>query len=102
MESSNKKSSWNSQLVGAIVGIVLPVIAFVIFYYWNIESFQNFEGFKKFLGYADILPKVISLAVIPNLLGFFGFIKMDLLRAARGVLLSTIIIGFIMVIIRFG
>lgn len=90
-----------SQWIGVVIGVILPVIAIGIFYLWKMDEFGGWEGFRRFISIADILPKIISLSVIPNLAAFFVFMRINQLNAARGVLLATIVIGFIMVLIRF-
>ena len=101
MTNKEPKRKWG-QLVGLITGVLLPVLAVAVFYVWNLDKFGEWQGFLHFLGTRDVLPKIMSLSVLPNLAAFFIFLRMNQLNAARGVLLSTIIIGFVMVLVRFS
>lgn len=50
-----------------------------------------------------IYTKVMALGVyFGNIVFFFLFIKTDLLKAARGVLLATILYSFAIIVFRFG
>lgn len=50
-----------------------------------------------------IYTKVMALGVyFGNIVFFFLFIKTDLLKAARGVLLATILYSFAIMVFRFG
>lgn len=97
-----KKAALNNQGFGALLGLLLPFLGIVVFYLWNTHRFETLDEFFAFLSIADVLPKVISLSVLPNLLAFFVFTRINYLRSARGVLLSTLIIGFVMLLIRMG
>lgn len=98
---SNKSNRKWGQPVGLITGVMLPVVAVAVFYVWNLDKFGNWDGFMRFVSTRDILPKIMSLSVLPNLAAFFIFLRLNQFNAARGVLLSTIIIGFIMTLVRF-
>jgi hypothetical protein len=50
-----------------------------------------------------VYTKVMALGVyFGNIVFFFLFIKTDLLKAARGVLLATILYSFAIMVFRFG
>lgn len=102
MSDEKPKRKPLKQWVGIVTGFLLPVLAIAVFFLWNQEQFGNWQEFKRFLGFADILPKILSLAVVPNLAAFFIYMRFDQLNASRGVLLATILIGFAMVLIRFA
>lgn len=90
----------NNVWLGTVLGILLPAIT--VFIAWKIR-FNQFEldEFFRVMMQKKILSSLLSLCVIPNLLVFFIFIWLNYLYSARGVLLSTFIIGFIIVGIKF-
>lgn len=93
-------SRLNKLWIGLLFGLLVPAIALLIFYfvkYSDLSLIEFISTFKK----QGILTHIISLAVIPNLLVFFGFIQKNYLLSARGVLLSTFIFTLIVLIIRF-
>jgi hypothetical protein len=95
-----KRSGWNSVWVGLAAGLLAP-LAGLTAYYFARYSGLNLGEFIKVYRTLGILTHVISLAVIPNLLVFFGFIHKNYLLAARGVLAATFIFTLIVVIVRF-
>ncbi len=90
----------NKPWLGLLAGLLVPVAAVTVFYFirYSDLTLPDFLNAYRQLG---ILTHVISLAVIPNLMVFFGFIKLNFLNAARGVLLATFIFTLIVLIIRF-
>jgi hypothetical protein len=95
-----KKPNLNSIWIGVLAGILMPVIALMAFYlarYGDLNLVEFVKGYKS-LG---ILTHIISLAVLPDLLIFFIFIRYNLLKSARGVLLATFLFTFVVVFIRF-
>lgn len=75
--------------VGVIAGFVLPVVTGLAFYFFSSGDRNLIEYFQRILK-ADILTHVISLAVLPNLVLFLIFNRLDMLKATRGVLGITI------------
>jgi len=95
------KARINRMWVGTLFGILVPVLALVIYQQAKFEDLSFLDFLKSYFK-IGILTHVISLAVIPNLLLFFGFVNTDNLKAARGVLLSTFIFAFTVLILRFS
>ena len=85
---------------GAALGIIVPALALLIFYLlkYNYLSLGEFlRGFHQM----GILTHIVSLAVIPNLILFFAFMRKNYLRGGRGGLLATFIFAFLVMVIRF-
>ncbi|MEA1875650.1 MAG: hypothetical protein U9N86_02185 [Bacteroidota bacterium] len=95
------KDRINNMWVGSLLGILVPVVVLVVYQQLKFEDLSFFDFLKSYFK-IGILTHVISLAVIPNLLLFFGFVNTDNLKAARGVLLSTFIFAFTVLILRFS
>jgi hypothetical protein len=94
------KSRYNNILLGSVFGIIVPAITVLIAYKIRFDQYQ-FDEFLRILIRNKILSSLLSLCALPNLLVFLIFIWLDYLYSARGVLLSTFIIGFIIVGIKF-
>ena len=91
----------NKQLIkGAIVGIIAPIAAFVVYVTFFTED-SDPEGMYNKLVVMDKLPEIMSLSVLINLLIFFINIKTNRDEAARGILLATILYGITIAIIKF-
>ncbi len=95
------RTRWNNLSLGLILGLVLPVITFLVIYYARFSQY-DMQSFLAYLFDFSILTKVMSLCVLPNLALFFLFIKRNFLFSARGILLATIIVGVGVFILKFA
>ncbi|MDF1571873.1 MAG: hypothetical protein P1P82_09680 [Bacteroidales bacterium] len=86
-------------VIGLAGGLLLPVVAF--FVSWLILSdgplSQYIERFQRL----NRISSLISLSALPNLLLFFLFLWKNLYRSARGVIFATLILAFVMLIVKF-
>jgi len=94
------KGKFNNIWLGSILGLVVPVIT--IFIAWRLRfDYMGLNEFFNTMMARKMMSAIISLCAIPNLLVFLIFIWLNNLYSARGVLLGTFFVGFIMVIIKF-
>lgn len=96
-----KRSRFDSQPLGLIAGLVLPLVSVMVFYLVRHSDLAPLE-FLETLFRLNILTQVISLHVIPNLLLFFIFIWKNYLLSARGVLTATFIFAGLIFILKFS
>lgn len=94
------KSRFDKLSIGFALGILAPLITFVIVYLTRFDSY-TLPSFIKTIVAIRALPSLLSLTVIPNLLIFFVFIWADHLYAARGVLGATILDALVIMLIKF-
>ena len=89
----------NQTLNGFLVGLISPFVAFSVYvlFFLDLDLFDTFNKVVE----ANKLPHIISLSLLINLLIFFMKIKTNRDHAARGVLGSTILYGFLIVILKF-
>ena len=92
MDRSKLDSLW----IGLVVGIFVPVLSLLMFYY---STFTK-VSFMDYSLQVRILPKIISLCVIPNLLVFFLFMWRNHYYSARGIILATLIITLVVVVLK--
>ena len=83
---------------GVILGIVSPIILFVIVVVFFRES--NLTDFINYHLTDRNLPSIISLTLLANLSLFFIKIKMNKDEQSRGILLSTFLYGIIIVYLK--
>jgi hypothetical protein len=95
-----KKNRFDDLKLGTILGLVVPVLGFLIFYLWNFTKWP-FSVFVEFVIQKAAISKVLSLSLLPNLLVFFLYIRKNYYLTARGILMSTIIWTFTIVIVKF-
>lgn len=97
MPMSEKR--FDSMLHGLIPGLLLPPLALVIF--WWVKSDLGFWNFLVRFQFMGMLSKVLSVVTIPNLLLFFVFIWTHRNFSARGVIFATLLIAFVMLVLKF-
>jgi hypothetical protein len=97
------KSKINSTILGLIIGIIVPVLSILLAYIVKYQDELTIKEFIDSLLIHRVYTKVMALGVyFGNIVFFFLFIKTDLLKAARGVLLATILYSFAIMVFRFG
>ncbi len=93
---SEKK--FDTLLTGLVPALILPVLTLLGF--WIVKSDLGFVDFLIYFQKMKMLSKVVSLAAIPNLLLFFLFIWTNRNFSARGVVFATILLAFVMLILK--
>ena len=90
----------NTITFGLIAGLVVPLLALVIFYFVS-SSDTPLTAFIGFIVSKKKLSSVISLSLVPDLLVFFIFIWLNYLYSARGVLAAVFLFALIVVLTKF-
>ena len=85
---------------GLIPGIILPLTTLIII--WAVKYDGGFFEFLTKFQHRGLLSKVVSLAAIPNLLLFFLFIWTDRTFSSRGVIFATLVLAFLMLVLKFA
>ena len=98
IDNFKMKEKWNKIIFGMVPGMLAPGITFFLIYL-NLSGERNIVEFFNYLESTHVLTKFLSLSVVPNLLLFFIFIWIDLLKTARGVLGATMVYAFAVVLI---
>ena len=84
---------------GAILGLILPTLAFLVY------SIVTFDGdvlaLYNQLKVMGIQSHVLSLCTLLNLIPFLIFIRTNLEKSARGILMTTIFIALLVMINKF-
>jgi mannose/fructose/N-acetylgalactosamine-specific phosphotransferase system component IID len=96
------KNKFNTLATGVLTGLIVPIVSFLSVAIYRMSSGVSFKEFIAFLHQADILTKLISLCLVPNLLLFFIFIWTGRLKSARGVILSMFVFGVIILILKIA
>jgi hypothetical protein len=94
-----KRNRYDKILTGLIIGIVLPIIIFLITYEVKYSE-MDFAVFLKSMWEMKIFMKLLSLCVFPNLGFFFLFYRNKYDMAARGVIMATFIYAFAVLIAK--
>ena len=84
---------------GVLLGIIAPIIAFIVYVVFIKE--EPLEDIINHPGFYRNLPAIISLSLLINLALFFLKLKFNKDEQSRGILFSTFLYGFIIIILKF-
>ncbi|MGB8358670.1 MAG: hypothetical protein WCD55_08645 [Bacteroidales bacterium] len=87
------RERFNNILTGVISGIILPVLAFFVFFLLTRHGL-SVEQYIRHMQTADNVTEIMSVSVFSNIIIFLVFNRFDMLRASKGVLGITIIWAF--------
>lgn len=85
---------YNKVITGVISGILMPVIAFLIFFLFTRNGLPMVQYLER-VAETGKTTEVMSVAVFSNILIFLLFNRFDMLQASKGVLGITFIWAFI-------
>ncbi|MDY7395710.1 hypothetical protein UMM65_10685 [Aureibaculum sp. 2210JD6-5] len=86
-------------LIGFLVGLFATAMGFYLYVEYALEG--TFEESLAVLKENSLYGQVLSIAAIPNLLAFFVFIKKRQDYRARGVLIATLVVAFLILVAQF-
>lgn len=86
-----------------LIGFAVAVFATVAGFYLYLEYVSpfNFEETFKIINEGGLYGKILGIAAIPNLFVFFVYLKKKQDLRAKGVLLATFVIAFLILISQF-
>ncbi len=90
----------DSVRLGVIIGILVPVVALLLFYLFASDGESLYNFFSK-LNKGQIATKFFSLAVFLNLIPFLLFMRSDRYNTSKGILGITIFWAILVMIIKF-
>jgi len=96
----NKRSSIDRLIVGFVIGLLVPVIFFMIVYqvkYANVD----FIIYIRKTWEMKIFLKILSVCVFPDLGFFLLFYRRKYDMAARGVIMATFMYAFFVLVAKF-
>ena len=92
-----RKNKLDHTGIGFLIGFVVPVLVFIVFYFFGNHDVSITE-FAKGLWQLKALIKLGSLCVFVNSIVFMIFIRMKFEKTARGILGATILYAFVVLI----
>ena len=95
------KIKLNTLWFGTVSGVLIPVVFFFLIYLVRGSHLELSTFLREFYA-IKALPKLISLCLLPDLIIFFIFIRLDYLKAAKGVILSLFIYAVVILALKFG
>ncbi len=91
---------YDKVISGILSGFALPFLVALGVYIFTAGSIR-IDDYLMMMAKSDIIVKVISFYVFPNLLIFLLFNRLDMLRASKGVLFITIFWALLVFAINF-
>jgi hypothetical protein len=85
--------------IGFLVGLLATAFGFFIFTEFVVD--MDFNTTLNFLFEKKLIGKLLGLAALPNLFVFFVFLKKKQDYRARGVVLASFIVAFLVLIAQF-
>lgn len=101
----NKTKKFNQPFWGLIFGILLPAIfflgVFLYFYFTSDKSDFNFKLFIDFLTERNLFIPIVTACVLPNLLLYIIFKKLDYWYSIKGLVASILLYVILALILKF-
>jgi len=91
----------NVPIFGLLIGLVTPVIGFIIMYFIWGHGMPFGEFARTLVNNHDTASKVLSLGLLLNLLPFILYTNKRLDYTARGILVATILYAVLIVLIKY-
>ena len=100
----NMIKKYNKPVYGLLAGILLPAVAFLIYYAYSafsVEATLPLLDFIQTIYNKGAFTPVLSLCVLPNLILYLIFKKIDYWYAIKGVILSILTYTILVLILKF-
>lgn len=91
----------DNRYFGAFLGLIFPMVGFVLFYVFAFSDEINFQQYWKQLFDTSKMSAALSLAIILNLPVFFLNLWSQRYENAKGVVGATIFYGIFIVLFKF-
>lgn len=95
-----RTEKYDTLYTGAVSGFTVPFIVSFFIYLFSSGSSNLIQYFQRIIE-ADIITHIISLCVFPNIFLFLIFNRLDMLRAAKGVLGITLFWAVLVFAVKF-
>ncbi len=91
----------NKVIFGLVLGLIVPFLTSFLLYRFAYHGSLDFKEFLGALMHTKNISRLVAICALPNLILFFLAINMQKLLAARGVVTATLILGILVVILKF-
>lgn len=94
-----KNNKYDTIRTGLITGILLPMLLLLLILQIRSGEF-GFEEYLKQTYELKLLPKIISLCLFLNLALFFIFLRLNMLKAGKGIIIAMFIAGSVIILLK--
>jgi hypothetical protein len=95
-----KYEKYDRMYTGILSGLLLPLVTGLLIYLFTAGG-KSMAEYAARIADANIITHAVTLCVFPNIAAFILYNRLDMLRAMRGVLASTIFWAIAVFIIKF-
>jgi hypothetical protein len=92
---------YDQTLTGFIIGLILPMLMFVIYYEVKFSGHWSWDEYVKGARDLSVLPSFIKVCVFINLPFFFLFNLLKLFNLCKGIFFSSLLYILAMLTIKF-
>ena len=86
---------------GIAIGLVAPLIAMVIYYYWNLSRAMSISEYLHLLRTnKSLLTGVSSISLVANALFFTIYINTHRDKTAKGIFVATLLYGIAVLVYK--
>jgi hypothetical protein len=91
----------NNVFFGAFLGIIFPIIGFLLYYVFLFSDSLTLSEYWDFLFESESIAGALSLSVIMNLPVFFLSLWNNRFETVKGIVGATIFYGLLIIIFKF-
>lgn len=88
-------------ILGIILGLI-TVIAFTLLVFYFSNPGLSTKEYQEVVVKGNLLVPFLSISLLLNFLWFFLFIKLNKDDVSKGILISTVLVGIVILIIKFS
>ena len=86
---------------GIVIGLIAPLLAMVIYYYWNFSRAMSISEYLYLLRTnKTLLTGVSSISLVANALFFTIYINTHRDKTARGIFVATLLYGIAVLVYK--
>lgn len=96
-----KPPKFNKPIYGLLLGLIFPIISFLLYYFYKTKGDMSLLTWFNLLIKYNLFMTILSLSVLPNIILFFLFKKLDYWYTIKGVITAIFIYTMIVLVLRF-
>ncbi len=100
----NMIKKYNKPIVGLLGGLIIPALSFFVYYAYialSADKSVTIVEYVKTVYYQGAFTPILSLCVLPNLILYFIFKKLDYWYAIKGIIVSVLAYTILVLILKF-
>jgi hypothetical protein len=91
----------DKHIVGILIGLFLPFLGFIGFYYWKFSIYPLQEFFSKIIQHKSVLSAMISVSLVLNGAALMFFFNKEKDNIAKGIFFTTLVYALFSLAIKW-